>query len=206
MVTPLRLKQRSGPHTFEDFCQLIREDQKTDLINGVIYMASPENTDANELFGWLFTVLHLYVRQQKLGQIYGSRVAIRLDEKHGPEPDIAFVRNAHMQRVERGGVMGPCDLAIELVSPESVERDYCLKRELYEENRIPEYWIIDEMDHSIKQLRLREGKYREKRPRKGEVHSQVLTGFWLRPEWLWKHPRPDEIETLEIILAKKSRR
>jgi Uma2 family endonuclease len=184
---------------------MIRGDQKADLINGVIYMASLENTDANELFIWLATIMNLFVRRKKLGQIYGSRVAFRLAEKHGPEPDIAFVRTEHLERVMRGGLEGPADLAIEIVSPDSVERDYYLKRELYELYRIPEYWTIDEMDQSVTQLRLNQGKYREVRPKKSEIHSQVLTGFWLRPEWLWQQPRPDEIDTFEQILAKQQR-
>lgn len=202
----IRLAQRAGPYTYDDFCRMIAEGQKADLINGVIYMPSPENTDDNELFIWLVTVINLFVRRNKLGQIYGSRVALRLAEKHGPEPDIAFVRNENMERVTRGGVEGPADLAIEIVSPDSVERDYYLKRELYELYRIPEYWIIDEMDQTVTQLRLRQGKYREVRPKKGEIHSQVLTDFWLRPEWLWQEPRPDEIDTLEQILTKSTRR
>lgn len=206
MKKPIRLAQRSGPHTYEDFCWLIREDQKADLINGVIYMASPENTDANEIFIWLVTVMNLFVGRNKLGQIFGSRVALRLAEKHGPEPDIAFVRTENMARVARGGVEGPADLAVEIVSPDSVERDYYLKRELYQEYVIPEYWIIDEMDQSVTLLRLKQGKYREVKPRKGELHSEVLTGFWLRPEWLWQRPFRDEIDTLTEILARSSAR
>ncbi len=206
MPSRLRLEQRVGPHTFEDFCALVREDQKADLINGVIYMASPENTDANELIGWLFTLMNLYVRRKKLGQMYVSRVALRLADKHGPEPDITFVRTEHLPRVKRGGIEGPADLAVEMVSPDSVERDYYLKRELYEQYGIPEYWIIDEMDQSVTLLRLKEGKYHEVRPRKGELNSKVMTGFWLRPEWLWQGPRPDEIETLEQILARETGR
>jgi Uma2 family endonuclease len=108
--------------------------------------------------------------------------------------------------VARGGVEGPADLAIEIVSPDSVERDYYLKRELYEEYGIQEYWIIDEMDLSVTQLRLKQRKYREVRPRKGEIHSQVLTGFWLRPEWLWRVPRPDTFETMLEIMAKQADR
>jgi Uma2 family endonuclease len=203
MKAAIRLAERAGPHTFEDFCCIVEEGQKADLINGVIYMPSPENTDANELFVWLLTVMNLYVRKKKLGQLFGSRVALRLAEKHGPEPDLAFIREEHLDRVLRGGVMGPADLAIEIVSPESVERDYYLKRELYQEYGIPEYWIIDEMDQSITPLRLRQGKYREVRLRKGELHSDRMSGFWLRPEWLWQTPRPDEIEILETILAKR---
>jgi Uma2 family endonuclease len=204
MKTRLRLRQREGPHTFEDFCALIGENQKADLINGVIYMASPENTEANKLVGWLFTLFNVYARRRKLGEVYVSRVAFWLSEKSGPEPDIAFVRNEHLDRVERGHVNGPADLAAEVVSPDSIERDYYLKRELYEEYGIPEYWIIDEMDQSVTLLRLKQGKYREVKPRKGELHSEVLTGFWLRPEWLWQRPFRDEIDTLEEILARST--
>lgn len=205
MTTRSQTRRRTGPYTFDDFCEMVREDQKADLLDGVIYMASPENTDANDLFGWLFMVVRGYVRRKKLGRVFGSRVAFKLSEEHGPEPDIAFVRTEHLQRVKRGRVEGAADLVVEIVSPESVERDYYQKRELYEEYGIPEYWIIDEMDQSVTLLRLKQGKYRQVRPRKGELHSRVLTGFWLRPEWLWEEPLPDEIDTLEQILTRKPR-
>ena len=206
MTTRARTLRRTGSYTFEDFCAIIREDQKADLIDGVIYMASPENTEANDLFGWLFMVVRGYARRRKLGRVFGSRVALRLSEEHGPEPDIAFVRNENLQRVHRGHVAGAADLAVEIVSPESVDRDYNHKRELYQEFGIPEYWIVDEMDQSVTLLRLKKGKYREVRPKKGVLRSEVLSGFWLRPEWLWQEPRPDEIDTILEILANEPQR
>jgi Uma2 family endonuclease len=184
---------------------MIRDGQKADLIDGVIYMASPENPDANKLFLWLASIMNIYARRKKLGDVFGSRVAFKLDEEHGPEPDIAFVRTKNLHRVKRGRVEGAADLAVEIVSPESVERDYDHKRELYEEYGIPEYWIIDETEQSVTLLRLKQGKYRQVRARKGELHSKVLTGFWVRLEWLWQRPLPDEIETLEQILGRQPR-
>ena len=206
MKTPIRLEQRVGPYTFKDFCREVREDQKADLINGVLYMASPENTEANDLVGWIYTLMRVFARRKKLGKVFVSRVAFRLAEKHGPEPDIAFIKREHLQRVQRGHVFGPADLAVEVVSPDSIERDYYLKRELYEKYSIPEYWIIDEMDQKVTLLRLTQGKYREVRTKAGELHSKILSGFWLRPEWLWEEPLPDELDTLEQILAPEPRR
>ncbi len=55
-----------------------------------------------------------------------------------------FVRHEHADRIHHGRVDGPPDLAIEIVSPESVERDYEKKRKQYQRARVPEYWIIDE--------------------------------------------------------------
>ena len=199
----MKVVSRPGPYTYEDFCQMVREDQKADLIDGVIYMASPENTDANKLFMWLSGLMHDYAQYHDLGEVYGSRVALRLDKKNAPEPDITFVRKEHLSRVERGGIAGPCDLAVEIVSPDSVERDYEKKRKQYERYTIPEYWIIDEELEKVTLYRLGPNKkYREAKPRNGELRSEVLTGFWMRPEWIWQQPRPKKMDVLSHILSR----
>jgi Uma2 family endonuclease len=193
-------RDRSGSFTFDDYCSLIADGQKADLIDGVIYMASPDNTDAADLFVWLITLLHDFCEYHDLGKVYGSRVAFKLDDKNSPEPDIAVVLADHLDRVERGHVRGPADLAVEIVSPESVERDYEKKRKLYEKFAIPEYWIIDEELQQVTLLRLGADGYKEARPRKGVLTSRVLPGFWLRPAWLWQ-PRPKKAQALAEILA-----
>jgi Uma2 family endonuclease len=186
--------------TFDEFCLLVREDQKADLIDGVIHMASPENTDANEVYMWLSALLYLFVQSRKLGAVYGSRVAFRLGEHGAPEPDLAFLKQENRDRVKRGYVEGPPDVAFEIVSPESIERDYEKKRIAYEAAGVSEYWIIDEIDEKVSLLRLSgSGRYREVRPRKGALHSEAMAGFWLRPEWLWQRPMPDAADTLAEI-------
>jgi len=200
-----KIKSRTGYHTYEDFCHLVCEDQKADLIDGVIYMASPENIDANNLFGWLFAVMSIFAEEKKLGHIFGSRVACRFDDRSAPEPDILFVRNEHADRIHRGGVEGAPDLAIEIVSPDSVERDYEDKRQQYQRFGVSEYWIIDEEEKTVLLLRLNaRGRYREVRPRRGLLWSEVLTGFWLDPAWLWQQPRPHRLAIVQQLLAGSS--
>jgi Uma2 family endonuclease len=193
---------RLAPYTFEDFCALVKDGEKADLIDGVIYMASPDNTDANSLFMWLGGLIDLFVEQKELGEVYGSRVAFRLDDTNGPEPDIAFVRKDHLDRVERGFVRGGPDLAVEIVSPESKDRNYGKKRLKYEAAGVHEYWIVDEPEQKVTLLRLgKDGKYREVRPKKGILHSKALPGFWLRIEWLWQEPLPRKLSALREILG-----
>jgi Uma2 family endonuclease len=188
-------------YTFEDFCLLIKDGEKGDLIDGVIYMSSPENTDANTLFVWLLRLMGDFVDERELGEVFGSRVAFRMEESQGPEPDIAFVRTDRLHLVERGYVAGAPDLAVEIVSPDSIERDYVHKREQYRQAGVPEYWIVDEMSQGVVLLRRSaSGAYREVNPRKGVLSSQVLPGFWLRPEWLWQQPRPKKARVLAEIL------
>jgi Uma2 family endonuclease len=187
--------------TFEDFSVLVKENQKADLIDGVIYMGSPENTDANDLFVWLLRLIGDFVEEKELGRIFGSRVAFRLAEHQSPEPDIAFIRKERLDIIKPGFVAGHPDLALEIVSPESVERDYEKKRKQYQTAQVPEYWIVDEIEQKVTLLRLDlKGRYREVRPKKGVLASETMPGFWLRPEWLWQSPLPKKGPILEQLL------
>ncbi|MFN6566089.1 Uma2 family endonuclease [Dendronalium sp. ChiSLP03b] len=52
-------------------------------------------------------------------------------------------------------------LIIEVVSPESVKRDYRYKRSEYAALEVPEYWIVDPIENKISLLLLEEGLYEE---------------------------------------------
>jgi Uma2 family endonuclease len=190
-------------YSFEDFCLLVKDGQKGDLIDGVIYVASPDSTDANSLNGWLYFLMAGVAARTRQGKVYFSRVAFRLGDLHSPELDLAFVFRNRLHLVRRGFIAGRPDLAMEIVSPDSIERDYEDKRHQYEEFGVPEYWIIDELQQKVTLLRLgKNGKYREVKPRRGELRSMVLRGFWIRPEWLWLETLPENLDVLNQLLAR----
>jgi Uma2 family endonuclease len=197
------MRQRVEKHltTFDEFYERVREDQKADLIEGVIHMASPESVDGNELVGWVLWLLTGFVDERDLGKVYFERVAFRLGEHRGPEPDIAFVCNDRLHLRHYGYFDGPPDLAMEFVSPESVERDYEHKRRLYLDSGMPEYWIIDETLNEVTLLRLAAGVYAKAEPEDGRYTSRVVPGFYLRPEWLWATPLPKKAPLLAAMLA-----
>lgn len=166
-------------------------------------IASPETPDENELLVWLSVMLDFFEEETDAGNIYISRVALRLDDRNGPEPDIVFMQKDRLHLVKRGHIAGPADIAVEIVSPDSIERDYEKKWKQYEEAGIPEYWIVDEIEQRVTLLRLGAGgKYRAVKPRKGELHSQSLPGFWIRPEWLWQRPLPKKTAVLAQLLER----
>jgi Uma2 family endonuclease len=164
-------------------------------------MASPENTDHNLVVLWLGGILNLVVGRKRLGRVTINKVAYRLSERTAPEPDLAFVRADRLDLVRRGYVDGAPDLAVEFVSPESVERDYEDKRRLYEEAGVQEYWIID-LDESRATFLVRRGDRFVEAPLKGSVfHSSVVPGFVLDTTWLWQNPLPDMLLIVQEILA-----
>src|SRR5262249_10790183 len=139
--------------------------------------------------------------RKHLGKIVGSRVAFRLGTGGGPEPDIAFIRKERMRLLKGGYVNGAPDLAMEIVSPDSITRDYYDKRHQYQAAHVREYWIVDPLERKVTLLRLdSRGTYREVRTVKGKLTSEVIKGFWVQTEWLWQDPLPDEIDTVFEIM------
>ena len=129
-------------YSFEEFCDLIPEGQKADLIDGVIYVASPDNIEHYSIYRWLSSLIEDYLEEARiLGEIFGSRIAFRLGPTGGPEPDLGYVQGSRLHLVGKTYVDGPPDLAIEIVSPDSIERDYQKKLKQYEEAGVLAYWI-----------------------------------------------------------------
>jgi Uma2 family endonuclease len=198
----MKLARRVGPHTFDDFCFLIDKGQKADLLDGAIYLDPPESPDANQLFFWLLGLVDNFVDLKELGRVFGSRVAFRIDDLNGLEPDIAFIMKRRLHLVRANYVDGAPDWALEIVAAESADRDYHKKRIIYQEADVSEYWIVDEYLKKVIQLRLDDqGKYRAVRSRQGKLHSRVLPGFWIRPDWLWQEPRPKNVDVLSQVLS-----
>jgi Uma2 family endonuclease len=93
------------------------------------------------------------------GCCFGFRVAFVVDEWNAPVPDIGYLCPERAKLVTSKCVQGAPDLAVEMVSYDSIERDYELKREMYEAAGVAEYWIIDPIETRAEFLVLRGGRY-----------------------------------------------
>lgn len=191
----------TGTTTFTEFIELIPEDQKADLLEGVIHVASPESSDDNDLLLWLGTILRPFIEQRRLGRLTINKVAYRLSDRSAPEPDLGFVASDRLECIKPGYVDGPPDLAVEIVSPESADRDYETKRARYEAHGVREYWIIDPLEHATTFL-IREGDTFVERPPHDHIYeSRVLPGFSLDVRWLWQRPLPPTMPIVKRLLG-----
>lgn len=191
----------TGNTTFGEFMELIQENQKADLLDGVIYLASPENTGHNDLLRWLTLVLGVFIEERRLGQLTINKVAYRLSDRTAPEPDLAFVSASRVSKIKLGYVEGPPDLAIEIISPDSIDRDYENKRLRYEEGGVKEYWIIDPLDETVLFLVSEGGKFIEQ-PLSGHMlESRVLPGLKLDTRWLFQRPLPSTMPIVRSLLG-----
>ena len=190
--------------TVEEFYGLVPDGQKADLIDGVIYMASPDTRRSDRLGGFIKFLLQGYAEAQGSGEVYGSRFAFELSQFRAPAPDVAFVRTERLHLVSERRMVGGPDIAVEIVSRDSRQRDYGEKKQLYAEAGVTEYWIIDPIQRRVEFHRLDAGRYALVPLEHNRIfRSAVLEGFWLDIEWLLTEPLPKAYEKLQEILAQR---
>ena len=190
------------PITVEEFVLRIADGQKADLLDGVIFVASPDSPATADVNVFLTILLGTFVRKRKLGKIYGPRSAFRLNELYAPEPDLAFVRTERLHLWKASVFQGPPDLAVEVVTPDSAERDTITKRNVYERARVSEYWMVNLVEGRCVFLRLEGDAHKEVPLESGTIlRSQTLPGFWLDTRWLLAGEVPEPDECLRMILG-----
>lgn len=205
MVVQVPPRIRSEKATFDDFMILVDEDEKADLLDGVIYMASPVSISHSDVRAFLHALLGMYVDERGLGRVFGEKVAFRIGEHWSPEPDIGFVSKARQDAIEKNHVVGAPDVAIEVVSPDSIDRDYKQKLVGYQMGVTQEYWIIDP-DAEKAAFLLRQGAQFVEATLTGSVfRSPAIPGFYLDVGWLWQRPLPKVRPIIEAMLAKSNK-
>jgi Uma2 family endonuclease len=193
-----------GTVTFDQFCALLPDYQKADLINGVVYLALADTRRANLTAGLLMSLMQMYDSAKKLdGAVFGGRFAFQLARYDGLEPDVAYVTKRRLPFLDEFRMNGGPDIAVEIISPESEFRDRVLKRDKYEEAGVSEYWLIDADQRKVQFLRLGvDGRYHAVRLEKGRIfRSRMIPGFWLDVEWLTDDHAPDAYECLQALLG-----
>jgi Uma2 family endonuclease len=189
-VRRVEMMETSPPRwTHHDFMRLAPEGHKAELIDGALIVMLPPAYIHERLQVFLVKVIGLFVDFFKLGQVLGSRTAMRISLHQTYEPDILFVSRERRHIITETEVLEAPDLVIEILSASTAEYDRGVKRENYEKAGVRELWLVDPYGPAGTQFYQRQGdKLVEVAPVEGILHSMALPNFELRAAWLW----PDE--------------
>lgn len=182
--------------TYEDF--LTQYDSvRAEWVDGEVIMSPPASEHHQNIIGFLVNLLRPYVESRVLGKVLIAPFQMKLGpDLPGREPDLLYVASAHLDRLKETYLDGPADMAVEIVSKESINRDRGEKFVEYEAAGVSEYWLIDPIRQQAEFYRLgADNHYHPVLPDdKGIYHSEVVKGFWLRVSWLWQEPLPHVLE------------
>jgi Uma2 family endonuclease len=185
------------------FDELVDEDTRAELIDGVMIVHSPASMRHDDTSGFWRTLMRMYAARKRLGKVLGPDSLIHLGRRRKFPPDLFFLKKGRVKGVLPKLFKGTPDWVGEVLSPSNRDEDLEEKRLAFWEARVPELWFVDLDNEEVIVDRLVKDEYVTTKVSRGRISSTVVTGFWLEAAWLWSQPLPDEWDCLRKILKKE---
>lgn len=189
-IPPLESGDRLTRYEFEHRYEAMPESVRAELIEGVVYVASPLRfASHSEPHGLLIVWLGNY-KVATRGVRLGIEPTVRLDLDNEPQPDgVLFLDEqvgGQAQLTEDDYVEGSPELVAE-VAASSAARDLHDKKNAYRRSEVQEYVVWQVLENKLDWFCLREGKYISLEPNQaGVICSRVFPGLWLAVSSLLK--------------------
>ncbi len=178
------------PMSYEEYlawCEA-EEGNRGEWVDGEVIPFMTTSARHQRIHRFLFGLIANYLDLRRVGEVFSQTFEMRSRERAAREPDLVVLLDIHRDRLERVRIRGAADLAVEIISPDSVTRDRRVKLAEYAAAGVPEYWVVDPREgrERLEVLVLDAGgEYRAVEPdADGRLHSTVLPGLWVDPAWL----------------------
>lgn len=182
-IPPLENGDRLTRTEFERRYHAMPKDVKAELIDGVVYMASPTRYDSHghadaRVIAWLGAY-----SAATPGTDFASNSTVRLTADSEPQPDSVLFITAECGGTvvisEDDYIENSPDLIVE-VAASSANLDLGPKLEAYAVAGVREYVVWRTLDDAIDWFVLRDGRYVALAPDEaGVIRSEVFPGLWL---------------------------
>jgi Uma2 family endonuclease len=173
-------------------------------VAGELIKMSPIRLSNYYIQDFLKELLKAYLGFNPIGLVVGEPFVMRLEAMTAFRlPDLQVILKTNPGQLTETAMIGPADICIEVVSPESAARDYGEKFIEYEKGGVREYWIVDAERQSCTFNRLNpQGVYaRQNEDADGNYQTPLLPGFRLHVPTLWRDPLPTLAEVVELARA-----
>ena len=150
-ISQLDFKKR---YTYADYLTWAFDD-RLELIKGWIYKMSPAPKRRHQaVSGNLFFAMKQYFNLCDC-RVYEAPFDVRLKKNKGSDsevdtvvqPDISVF--CDLTKLDDRGAIDAPDLVVEITSDSTMKKDYNEKFNIYEENGVQEYWIVNPDSHSM---------------------------------------------------------
>jgi Uma2 family endonuclease len=155
--------------TYDDYMRLPDDGRRYEIIDGELEVSPAPAPKHQRVSGNLLVLLHAHVNEHGLGSVYHAPIAVILARDSVVEPDLVFVATGRTSIITERAIEGPPDLAVEILSPWSDQRDRFTKAELYARYGVRHYWIVDPAAHTLEMYEPRPAAARRGRQRRGGI-------------------------------------
>jgi Uma2 family endonuclease len=146
--------------TAQQFIQMGEDPDgvRLELVNGEIAVSASPVPRHSYAIMQLAIILGNHINGHDLGELH-SDVDTILDEYNVRRPDLLYFRKDRLAHIGEKAMLGPPDLAVEVISESSAKIDRVDKFEQYAAAGVQHYWIIDPIARSFEAFRIEGGTY-----------------------------------------------
>ena len=165
-ITDINQLDLNGTYSYADYL-LWRFKERVELFKGKIFEMSPAPNLKHQRVSLLVTrYLDRFFENQKCG-LFVAPFDVRLINFTKStadntvftvvQPDLCVI--CDQSKLDKRGCIGSPDLVVEILSPGNSKKELGIKFNLYEENGVLEYWIVNPLEESVLIYSLVNGKY-----------------------------------------------
>lgn len=145
--------------TYKEYVLFPCDGNRHEIIDGRHYMNAAPSPRHQTVSRHIQLQLYEQLERKGFGQVFDAPIDLQLTECDVVQPDLVVVLSDN-QIITSTKIKGIPDLIVEILSPSSRDYDERLKKQLYEQLSVPEYWIVDPEEQCVRQFRLLpEGRY-----------------------------------------------
>lgn len=146
--------------TYSDYVQLPEDGRRHEIIDGEHYVSPSPSSAHQDTSRHIQYQLYQPIEEAGLGKVYNAPMDLQLSDTDVVQPDLMVILREHYHIISPSRIIGAPDLIVEIKSPATAERDRGVKRSLYQQHGVPEYWIVDLDSHTVERYVLEGGSYR----------------------------------------------
>ena len=129
--------------TVEEVLGLPDDGKRYEVVHGQLLVTPAPSGFHQPMLMRLVRALDPYLQAHGLEQLLTSPADIIYSDDTLVQPDLFVADTAAFLRSGKWIDVRTLYLAIEIISPSSVNTDRTIKRRLYQDQQIPEYWVVD---------------------------------------------------------------
>ena len=129
--------------TVDDLQDLPDDGQRYEVIDGELFVSPAPSIMHQRALGILYRLVADYLDRERVGYVYFAPADVIFSPKRGVQPDLLVTPPVDGRSPQSYAEVKRLLLAVEVLSPSTARLDRVVKRALYRDEDVPDFWIVD---------------------------------------------------------------